>query len=49
MTGAPAASVDLDVTDNGYKFPQTWRSNIAVDRKLSWGMTGTIEYIYNRT
>jgi outer membrane receptor protein involved in Fe transport len=48
VTGAPAASVDLAVTDNGYKFPQTWRSNIALDRKLFWGLTGTVEYIYNR-
>lgn len=48
VTGAPAASVDLAVTDAGYKFPQIWRSNIAVDRRLPWGLTGTLEYIYNR-
>ncbi len=48
VTGAPASSVDLAVTDADFKFPQTWRSNIAVDRKLPWGIIGTAEYIYNR-
>jgi hypothetical protein len=48
VTGAPAASVDLAVTDPNFKFPQTWRTNIAVDRKLPWGLVGTGEFIYNR-
>jgi hypothetical protein len=48
VTGAPATSVDLAVTDPNFKFPQVWRSNIAVDRKLPWEMVGTLEYIYNR-
>src|SRR5438132_7630780 len=48
VTGAPATSVDLAVTDPNFKFPQTWRSNIAVDRKLPWGLVGTGEFIYNK-
>ncbi|OLE83249.1 MAG: hypothetical protein AUF76_06995 [Acidobacteria bacterium 13_1_20CM_2_65_9] len=48
VTGAPATTVDLAVTDPNFKFPQTWRSNIAVDRKLPWGLVGTGEFIYNR-
>ena len=48
VTGAPAASVDLAVTDANFKFPQTWRTNIGVDQKLAWGMIGTAEFIYNR-
>jgi Carboxypeptidase regulatory-like domain len=48
VTGAPATSVDLAVTDPNFKFPQIWRSNIAVDRRLPWGITGTGEFIYNR-
>ena len=47
-TGGTAASYELDLTDNGYRFPQTWRTNIGVDRKLPWGLVGTLDYIYNR-
>lgn len=47
VTGAPASSYELDVTDNVFKFPQVWRNNIAVDRRLPGGMTGTVEYVYN--
>ena len=47
-TGTPAASLTLNVTDQNFKFPQTWRSNIALDRQLPWGLVGTGEYLYNR-
>ena len=47
-TGGTAASYELDVTDQGFRFPQTWRTNIGVDRKLPWGLIGTLDYIYNR-
>jgi hypothetical protein len=48
VTGAPAASVDLAVTDPDFKFPQTWRSNVGVDQKFGWGLIGTAEFIYNK-
>jgi len=48
VTGAPAASYELDVTDPNFKFPQTWRTNIGVDRRLPWGLTGTAEFIFNK-
>jgi Carboxypeptidase regulatory-like domain len=47
-TGALAPSYELDVTDPDFRFPQTWRTNIAVDRRLPWGLVGTGEFIYNR-
>jgi Carboxypeptidase regulatory-like domain len=47
-TGAAAASYELDVTDQGFRFPQTWRTSLGVDRKLPWGLTGTVDYAYNR-
>ena len=48
ITGAPAASYELALTDPDFKFPQVWRSNIAVDRRLPWNVTGTAEFLYNR-
>ena len=47
-TGGAAASYELDVTDQSFRFPQTWRTNIGVDRRLPWGLVGTLDYIYNR-
>ncbi len=46
-TGTPAASVDLNVTDPNFTFPQLWRFDGAVDKKLPWGLIGTAELIYN--
>jgi len=48
VTGAGAASFEFNVTDPDYKFPQVWRTNLAVDRKLPWGLTSTTEYLYNK-
>ena len=45
-TGAGAASYALNVTDPDFKFPQVWRSNIAVDRRLPWGIVSTTEYLF---
>ncbi|MGE3519671.1 MAG: carboxypeptidase regulatory-like domain-containing protein [Vicinamibacterales bacterium] len=48
VTGAPAASLELNVTDPSFKFPQVWRSNAAVDRQLPWGLIATGELVYTR-
>jgi len=47
-TGGTAASYELDVTDKGFRFPQTWRTNVGVDRRLPWGLVGSLDFIYNR-
>jgi hypothetical protein len=45
-TGAGAASYALNVTDPDFKFPQVWRANVALDRKLPGGLISTTEFLY---
>jgi outer membrane receptor protein involved in Fe transport len=47
-TGAPAASYELALTNPDFKFPQIWRSNIAVDQRLPGNITATAELLYNQ-
>jgi hypothetical protein len=39
---------DIASTDPGYKFPQVWKTNLAVDQKLPFGLVGSFEFLYNR-
>jgi hypothetical protein len=48
VTGAPAATYELALTNEDFMFPQVWRTNVAVDRRLPWNITGTAEYIYSK-
>jgi hypothetical protein len=48
VTGAPAASYELALTDPDFKFPKLWRTDIGVDQRLPWNVIGTLEWIYNR-
>ncbi|HEY8551263.1 MAG TPA: carboxypeptidase regulatory-like domain-containing protein [Vicinamibacterales bacterium] len=48
VTGEPASSYELALTEPDFKFPQLWRTNIGVDQRLPFGMTGTVEFLYNR-
>ena len=42
------SSYELALTNPDFKFPQLWRTNLAVDQRLFWGLVGTAEYIYNK-
>ncbi|HEY1061766.1 MAG TPA: carboxypeptidase regulatory-like domain-containing protein [Daejeonella sp.] len=48
----PAAGTSIPATisaiDPDFKFPQTWKSSLALDAKLPWGIVGTLEGIYNK-
>jgi Carboxypeptidase regulatory-like domain len=42
------ASFDLALTDPNFKFPQVWKSNLAIDHKLPNGFMLTLEGMYNQ-
>ena len=48
ITGAPAASYELALTDQNFRFPKLWRTDIGLDRLLRFGLIGTVELMYNR-
>jgi hypothetical protein len=48
VTGAPASQYELALTNDDFKFPQLWRTNFAIDRRLPGGLIGTGEFIYGR-
>ena len=47
-SGAPAPSYELALTDKGFKFPQVWRSNLAIDHKFESGWRSTVEFIWGQ-
>jgi hypothetical protein len=48
VSGGPASKYELALTDPDFKFPQIWRTNFAVDQKLPFDLTGTVEFIYSK-
>lgn len=48
VTGAPAATYEVNYTDPNFRFPQQWRSNFAIDQRLPYGFVATGEVIYGR-
>ncbi len=47
-TDISKATFDLATTDQNYKFPQIWRTNLAIDQKLPGGLIGTVEVILDK-
>lgn len=45
---AANTSYNLAITDKNFKFPQLFRSNLAIDRRLFWDITGTLEGIFSK-
>ncbi|MGD0340368.1 MAG: carboxypeptidase regulatory-like domain-containing protein [Bacteroidales bacterium] len=47
--GKAAGRGAINVVDKDLKFPQTFRTNLAVDQKLPWGVVATFEGIFDKT
>jgi Carboxypeptidase regulatory-like domain len=41
-------SYELDVANPNLKYPKIWRTNLAVDQRLPWGIVGTLEGAYTK-
>jgi hypothetical protein len=48
VTGAPAASTALAITDENFKFPQVWRTSLGVDHRFASGWRGTVDFLWGR-
>jgi len=46
-TGA-APQFSINATVNNFKFPQVWRTNVAIDKSLPYGLVATLEAIYTK-
>jgi hypothetical protein len=46
--GRPAVVSTPNTLAEDFRFPQVWRSNLAVDQKLPGGVVGTLEWIYTK-
>jgi hypothetical protein len=47
VNGEPASTYELALTDPKFRFPQIWRSNIAIDQVLPFDLIGTIDLMYD--
>lgn len=48
-TPVTAGLSTINVTTKDFKFPQVLRANLAIDQKIFWGMTATVEFMYSKT
>ncbi|MGI4885388.1 MAG: carboxypeptidase regulatory-like domain-containing protein [Janthinobacterium lividum] len=46
--GAANTAYNLAVTDRDFKFPQVWRTNLAIDQDLGNGVIATLEAFYTK-
>ncbi|MEG2151529.1 MAG: TonB-dependent receptor, partial [Bacteroidaceae bacterium] len=43
-----AAKGDIAITDRDFKYPQLWKTNLAIDKEFGDGWVATIEVLYNK-
>ncbi len=47
--GIPAASYNIAPIEKKFRFPQVFRTNLAIDQKLWWGMVGSAEFLFTQS
>ncbi|MGD9899506.1 MAG: TonB-dependent receptor [Calditrichaceae bacterium] len=47
-TITPYYTFQINGTAKDFKFPQVWKTDLAVDKSLPWGVVGTVEAIYSK-
>jgi outer membrane receptor protein involved in Fe transport len=45
--GLPQGSAEINLTDPDFRSPRIWRTNLAVDQRLPYGLVATGEFIYS--
>jgi len=45
----PITTTEVNLIDKDFKFPQVWRSSLALDQQLPYDLIGTVEVIYSKT
>ncbi len=48
VNGTPAASYELALTEENFRFPQLWRTNLAIDHKFQSGWRTTVEMLWGQ-
>ncbi len=46
--GRPSIVSGINTLAKDFRFPQVWRSNLALDQQLPYGIVGTLELIYTK-
>jgi hypothetical protein len=47
--GVPAPSYNIAPIEKKFRFPQVFRTNLAIDQKLFWGIVGSAEFLFTQS
>ncbi len=49
LTSSASPTGDVDLFTEDFKYPQIFRSSLALDKKLPWDLSGSVELTYTKT